>query len=495
MLLSVVLLLVLLATLGWLWIQLTVSPHHFPPLVPGFLHLIQADLPSHFLSLAQKYGPLYRLHLGIQDVVVLNSKKAIEEAFIKKWMDFSGRPQTFTVQLVSKTGQDLSLGDYTPLWKAQRKLARSALLHVQNNMESLVEQMVQDLCKRLLAQAGSPVNISEEFFTFTCSIICFLSFGEKTESSVQEISNCVKELMVAWDSRQVQILDILPFLRFFPNPGLRKLRRIIKKRDKIVQKQLRWHKETMVEGQTRDLTDYMLQKLKEQGEGPGQLSEGHVQMALVDFFIGGTETIASTLTWAMVFLLHHPEIQRRLQEELDQELGPGFSGSSPNYRDRARFPLLNATITEVLRLRPAAPLGIPHYTKQPTSLCGFDIPKNTIIIPNIYGAHHDDSVWAQPYDFRPDRFLEAEPSPVGIPFSCGARVCLGEHLARSEVFLTLAQLLQAFTLQPVVEGNHALPSLKPIFGVNTKALEFQVRLLPREAGARMTTSAASGSSL
>uniref|UniRef100_A0A4X2K437 Steroid 21-hydroxylase n=1 Tax=Vombatus ursinus TaxID=29139 RepID=A0A4X2K437_VOMUR len=476
MLLSVVLLLVLLAALGWLWMQLTVSPHHFPPLVPGFLHLIQADLPSHFLSLAQKYGPLYRFHLGIQDVVVLNSKKAIEEAFIKKWMDFSGRPQTFTIQLVSEAGKDLSLGDYTPLWKAQRKLVRSALLYGQNNMEPLVEKMVQKLCKRFLAQAGSPVNISEEFLTLTCSIICFLSFGEKV---IHEINNCVKELMVAWDSWQVQILDILPFLRFFPNPGLRKLRQIIKKRDKIVQKQLRWHKETRVEGQTRDLTDYMLQKLREQGEGPGQLSEGHVQMALVDLFIGGTETIASTLTWAVAFLLHHPEIQRRLQEELDQELGPGFSGNSPNYRDRARFPLLNATITEVLRLRPAAPLAIPHYTKQPTSLCGFDIPKNTIIIPNIYGAHHDDSVWAQPYDFRPDRFLEPEASPVGIPFSCGARVCLGEHLARLEVFVTLAQLLQAFTLQP--EGSHVLPSLKPIFGSNTKALGFKVRLLPREA--------------
>ncbi|XP_027732133.1 steroid 21-hydroxylase isoform X2 [Vombatus ursinus] len=445
--------------------QLTVSPHHFPPLVPGFLHLIQADLPSHFLSLAQKYGPLYRFHLGIQ------------------------------VQLVSEAGKDLSLGDYTPLWKAQRKLVRSALLYGQNNMEPLVEKMVQKLCKRFLAQAGSPVNISEEFLTLTCSIICFLSFGEKVSYSAlfPSFNNCVKELMVAWDSWQVQILDILPFLRFFPNPGLRKLRQIIKKRDKIVQKQLRWHKETRVEGQTRDLTDYMLQKLREQGEGPGQLSEGHVQMALVDLFIGGTETIASTLTWAVAFLLHHPEIQRRLQEELDQELGPGFSGNSPNYRDRARFPLLNATITEVLRLRPAAPLAIPHYTKQPTSLCGFDIPKNTIIIPNIYGAHHDDSVWAQPYDFRPDRFLEPEASPVGIPFSCGARVCLGEHLARLEVFVTLAQLLQAFTLQP--EGSHVLPSLKPIFGSNTKALGFKVRLLPREAAAGVTTSATSGSPL
>ncbi|XP_031820999.1 steroid 21-hydroxylase isoform X1 [Sarcophilus harrisii] len=479
MLLSVVLLLVLLAALRWLWMELTVSPHHFPPLVPGFLHFIHSDFPSHFLSLAQKYGPLYRLHLGMQEVVVLNSKKAIEEAFMKKWIDFSGRPQTFTIQLVSNDSQDLSLGDYTPLWKAHRKLARSALLYVQNSMEPLVGQMVQDLCKKLLAQAGSPVSISEEFSMFTCSIICFLSFGEKRKSSVQEINSCIEELMIAWDCWQVQILNFLPFLRFFPNPGLRKLRQIIKKRDGIVQKQLRWHKETMVEGQTRDLTDYMLQKLREQGEGQGQLSEGHVHMALVDFFIGGTETTASTLTWAVAFLLHHPEIQRRLQEELDQELGPGFSGSPPNYQDRARFPLLNATITEVLRLRPAAPLALPHCTKQPSSICGFDIPKDTIIIPNIFGAHHDDSVWAQPYDFRPDRFLEPELSPSGIPFSCGARVCLGEALARLELFLILAHLLQAFTLLPVIEGSHNLPSLKPTFGSNIKAQDFQVRLLPR----------------
>ncbi|XP_072493677.1 steroid 21-hydroxylase isoform X2 [Notamacropus eugenii] len=488
MLVFVVILLVLLAALGRLWMQLTVSPHHFPPLVPGFLHLIQADLPSHLLSLAQKYGPLYRFHLGLQDVVVLNSKKAIEEALIKKWMNFSGRPQTFPIQLANKSGKDLSLGDYTPLWKAHRKLARSALLNVQNSMESLMQQMVQDLCKRFLACSGSPVNISEELLMFTCSIICFLSFGEKSESLVQEIKTNVEELLLAWDSWQVQILDFLPFLRFFPNPGLRRLKQMVEKRDRIVQKQLRRHKETMVEGQTRDLTDYMLQKLREQGEGPGQLSEGHVHMTLVDLFIGGTETTAATITWAVAFLLHHPEIQRRLHEELDQELGPGFSGSPPNYGDRARFPLLNATIAEVLRLRPAAPLAIPHCTKQSSTLCGFDIPKNAIVIPNIYGAHHDDSVWAQPYDFRPDRFLEPELSPQGIPFSCGARMCLGESLARLEVFLILAHLLQVFTFLPEVEGSHNLPSLKPIFGVNTKIPDFKVRLLPREAGAGVTTS-------
>ncbi|XP_068929423.1 steroid 21-hydroxylase [Petaurus breviceps papuanus] len=491
MLLSVVVLLILLAALGWLWMQLTVSPHHFPPLVPGFLHLIQDDLPCYLLKLTQKYGPLYRFHLGIRDVVVLNSKTAIEEAFVKKWMYFSGRPQTFAIRLVNKDGQDLSLGDYTPLWKAHRKLARFALLYAQNNLEPLIEQMIQDLCKSLLAHNGTPVNIYEEFLKFTCSIICFLSFGEKVSYSAlfPSFNDCIEELLLAFDSWQVHILDILPFLRFFPNPGLRKLKKMIEKRDRIVQKQLRWHKETLVEGQTRDLTDYMLQKIREQGEGPDELSEGHVHMTLVDLFIGGTETTASTLTWIVAFLLHHPEIQRRLQEELDQELGPGFSGNPPNYGDRARFPLLNATIAEVLRLRPVAPLAIPHCTKQTSSLCGFDIPKNSIIIANIYAAHHDDSVWAQPYDFRPDRFLEPELSPVGIPFGCGPRTCLGERLARLEVFLVLAHVLQAFTLLP--EGSHTLPSLKPVFGTNTKILDFLVRLQPREAEARVTTSGSS----
>ncbi|XP_001376456.4 steroid 21-hydroxylase isoform X2 [Monodelphis domestica] len=479
MLLSVVLLLVLLATLHWLWMRRTISPYHFPPLVPGFFHLFQADLPSHLQSLAQRYGPLYRVHLGMQDVVVLNSKKAIEEALTKNWLDFSGRPQTFTNQEVSKNSHDLSLGDYTPLWKAQRKLARSALLYVQNTMEPIIGQMVQDLCKRLLAQAGSPVSIHKELSMFTGSIISFLSFGEKRESVIQQFYSCIQELMVVWDSWQIQILDVLPILRVFPNSGLRKLRRLVKKRDRIVQEQLSRHKETMVEGQIRDLTDYMLQKLREQAEGPNRLSEEHVHMALVDIFIGGMETMSSTLTWALAFLLHHPEIQRRLQEELDEELDSGSPGSLPNYRDRDRFPLLNATITEVLRLRPAAPLALPHYTRQPSTICGFDIPKNTIVIPNIYGAHHDDRIWEQPYDFRPDRFLESEPSQAGIPFSCGVRVCLGETMARFELFLILAQLLWTFKLLPV-EGNASLPSLKPEFGAfMLKAPNFLVRLLPR----------------
>ncbi|KAG5197020.1 hypothetical protein R6Z07F_016777 [Ovis aries] len=488
------LLLTLLAGAHLLWGRWKLRNLHLPPLVPGFLHLLQPNLPIHLLSLTQKLGPVYRLRLGLQEVVVLNSKRTIEEAMIRKWVDFAGRPQIPSYKLVSQRCQDISLGDYSLLWKAHKKLTRSALLlGTRSSMEPWVEQLTQEFCERMRVQAGAPVTIQKEFSLLTCSIICYLTFGDKEDTLVHAFHDCVQDLMKTWDHWSIQILDMVPFLRLFPNPGLWRLKKAIENRDHMVEKQLRRHKESMVAGQWRDMMDYMLQGVGRQRveEGPGQLLEGHVHMSVVDLFIGGTETTASTLSWAVAFLLHHPEIQRRLQEELDRELGPGASCSGVTYKDRARLPLLNATIAEVLRLRPVVPLALPHRTTRPSSIFGYDIPEGMVVIPNLQGAHLDETVWEQPHEFRPDRFLEPGANTSALAFGCGARVCLGESLARLELFVVLLRLLQAFTLLPPPGG--ALPSLQPdpYCGVNLKVQPFQVRLQPRgvEAGAWESTSA------
>ncbi|XP_032318636.1 steroid 21-hydroxylase isoform X8 [Camelus ferus] len=384
------LLLALLAGARLLWGQWKLRSLHLPPLVPGFLHLLQPNLPIYLLGLTQKLGPIYRVRLGLQDVVVLNSKRTIEEAMVRKWVDFAGRPQIPSYKLVSQHCEDISLGDYSLLWKAHKKLTRSALLlGIRNSMEPWVEQLTQEFCE-----------------------------------------------------------------------------------------------ESMVAGQWRDMVDYMLQGVgrPREGEGPGQLLEGHVHMSVVDLFIGGTETTAITLSWAVAFLLHHPEIQQRLQEELDHELGPRASGTRVPFKDRARLPLLNATIAEVLRLRPVVPLALPHRATRPSSIFGYDIPEGMVVIPNLQGAHLDETVWEQPHEFRPDRFLGPGANPCVLAFGCGARVCLGEPLARLELFVVLVHLLRAFTLLPPAG---ALPSLQPYpyCGLNLKIQPFQVRLQPREAEA------------
>uniref|UniRef100_A0A8D1JHA5 Steroid 21-hydroxylase n=1 Tax=Sus scrofa TaxID=9823 RepID=A0A8D1JHA5_PIG len=452
-LVGLLLLLTLLAGARLLWGQWKLRNLHLPPLVPGFLHLLQPNLPIYLLGLTQRLGPIYRLRLGLQD------------------------------KLASQHCPDISLGDYSLFWKAHKKLTRSALLlGVRSSMEPRVEQLTQEFCERMRAQAGTPVTIQKEFSVLTCSIICCLTFGDKVKEDtlVHALHDCVQDLMKTWEHWSIQILDMVPFLRFFPSPGLRRLKQAIENRDHLVEKQLRRHKESMVAGQWRDMLDYMLQEAGRQRveEGQGQLLEGHVHMSVVDLFIGGTETTANTLSWAVVYLLHHPEIQWRLQEELDRELGPGAAGSRVPYKDRARLPLLNATIAEVLRLRPVVPLALPHRATRPSSIFGYDIPEGTVVIPNLQGAHLDETVWEQPHEFRPDRFLAPGANPSALAFGCGARVCLGEPLARLELFVVLVQLLQAFTLLPP-EG--ALPSLQPHphSGINLKVQPFQVRLQPR----------------
>uniref|UniRef100_A0A8C5SUM8 Cytochrome P450 n=1 Tax=Laticauda laticaudata TaxID=8630 RepID=A0A8C5SUM8_LATLA len=115
------------------------------------------------------------------------------------------------------------------------------------------------------------------------------------------------------------------------------------------------------------------------------------------------------------------------------------------------------------------------------NLSGFSIPKGTTVIPNLYGAHHDETKWHHPLEFRPERFLESEASVEArrnlVPFSCGARVCLGEALARMESFLFLAYILRDFQLLPVATG--CLPDLRGSFRFLIHCKPFLVRLVPR----------------
>ncbi|CAG12032.1 unnamed protein product, partial [Tetraodon nigroviridis] len=202
------------------------------------------------------------------------------------------------------------------------------------------------------------------------------------------------------------------------------------------------------------------------------LTDVHVHMATVDLLIGGTETTAAWLNWTVAFLLHRPEAR----------LPPPclLEGRYPKYSDRHRLPVLCSLVHEVLRLRPVAPLAVPHKAVRDSSIAGYFIPKNTIIIPNLFGAHHDPAVWPDPYSFKPERFLEGgggSPRAL-VPFGGGARLCLGETVAKMELFLFTAYLLRDFCFcLPDVEA--ALPDLRGVASVVLKVKAFTVVARPR----------------
>ncbi|XP_069491057.1 steroid 21-hydroxylase isoform X2 [Ambystoma mexicanum] len=341
------------------------------PLLGNLLDLVRRDLPIHFLELARHHGPIFRLRFGAHDIVVLNSIELIREALMKKWSDFAGRPRSYTGDLISFGGKDLSLGDYTAAWKIQRRLAHSSLQRCQRtNLEALIVQGAQDLCQEFQRYGGTPVDLADDFSRHTCKIIASLAFGttfETHDPKFQEIHRCITDLVHLWGSPSIFALDFFPLYRKFPPAALDKLLKVVERRDAFVKEQLEEHKKTFQAHEIRDITDNMILFLKERGvetlNSMGDFDEQHVHMAIADLFIGGTETTASTLTWTVAFLIHHRQVQDTIYSELCDALS---GGRQPTYSDREHLPFLNATIYEILRLRPVAPLAVPHRTTRDT---------------------------------------------------------------------------------------------------------------------------------
>ena len=171
-----------------------------------------------------------------------------------------------------------------------------------------------------------------------------------------------------------------------------------------------------------------------------------------------------------------------LHQELDQVIGPD---RLPELDDKKNLPHLEAIITETLRLSSLVPLRVPRKTTVDTTLQGYSIPKGTTVLMNLWSLHHDPEIWDEPEAFRPERFLDEEGNFVPpkadrfLPFSAGRRVCLGESLARIELFLVLARLLHSFKFENPAGCD--LPTLEPITGIVLMPRPFSVCAHDRHA--------------
>uniref|UniRef100_A0A4W4FSA6 Steroid 21-hydroxylase n=1 Tax=Electrophorus electricus TaxID=8005 RepID=A0A4W4FSA6_ELEEL len=414
-------------------------------------------------SLARRYGNIYRLYCGNTTMVILNSSEIIREALVKKWSDFAGRPHSYTGDKVSGGGQSISLGDYSEEWKTHRRLAHSALQRcTADSLHSIIEKQALHLKQVLLDYNEKAVDLSEDFTVAASNVITTLTFGKsynKSSVELQELHGCLNEIVALWGSPWITALDSFPLLRWLPNPPFSRLMKEVARRNELIRTHLEEFK-VQTEGLNKGVT----------------LTAIRMHMTIVDLLIGGTETAAAWLSWAIAFLLHRPEVQAAVHEELRTVL----QGQDPRYSDRHRLPYLCAVINEVLRLRPVAPLAVPHKASRDSRIAGYFIPKDTVIIPNLFGAHHDPEVWSDPYSFRPERFLDRGGGSLRalMPFGGGARLCLGESVAKMELFLFTAYLLRDFQFMPASQ-EEPLPDLRGVASVVLKARPYRVIARPR----------------
>ncbi|KAK9401411.1 cytochrome P450 2J2-like [Crotalus adamanteus] len=188
----------------------------------------------------------------------------------------------------------------------------------------------------------------------------------------------------------------------------------------------------------------------------------------------------ATLKWALLLFTNHPDIQEKVQKEIEEAFS---SSASISYQDRKKLPYTNAVIHEMQRLKNVLLVGLPRQSTKDVTMKGYHIPKRTIILPDLRSVLLDPEQWETPEEFNPNHFLDKDGKFMEreefLPFGIGERICVGEQLARIEIFIFLTSLLRAFSFR-LPEGVKELNEA-PILNVTMHPHPYKLCAIPTKA--------------
>ncbi|KAM3856363.1 cytochrome P450 2K1-like [Vipera latastei] len=210
----------------------------------------------------------------------------------------------------------------------------------------------------------------------------------------------------------------------------------------------------------------------------GYFNHKNLEESMTNLFIAGVETISSTLFWAFTLMMKYPLIQKKVQEEITKVVGY----AQLRAEHRTKMPYTDAVVHEAQRYADVIPLNLPHATTVDVIFKGYFIPKGTHVIPLLTSVLYDESQWERPHEFYPEHFLNTEGKFVKrdafLPFSAGRRLCPGETLAKTEIFMFFTSLLQRFTFQPPPGLSKEDLDMTRAVGFTTPPKTYMLRAVP-----------------
>jgi cytochrome P450 len=483
----------LLILFALLWISLhiykmyfggkSMLPHGPTPLpLLGNLHQLDPKRAhKSFLEMSKKYGPIVTIRLGPRLAVVLNDIKTVQECFLKQGENFAGRPRLLVNDEIFSMGRKgivNSDGDHN---KELRRFSQSVLRDFgvgKGRAYDLISMEFDALTEKILEQQRLKPSVDASLLlkTSVVNVIMRLlfdktyAFGDRYFENYQEGVNTMLRM-----TSTGYLYTGYPWLRhFLPawSTGLSTMARIMKNNLDFVGQQIAEHKAAGIKdvAEANDYTSRFLLEMENRStvqKNDGSFSDDNLKVAGNELYIAGFETIVSTLSWSLYWLAKHRNIQDRMANEVTGLIGE--TSNTPTWEQRNSLPYTSAVILETHRIGAVVPLGVFHRPFADTTVFGYTIPADTIVIPNIYGVARDHSLFANPQNFDPTRFLEESGATADeirlrreavIPFSIGKRACLGESLARMEVFMFLTGLVSTFRFwfdpaksQPDPEGQ------------------------------------------
>ncbi|KAL5011839.1 hypothetical protein ScPMuIL_010390 [Solemya velum] len=460
------------------------GPKSWIPLIGNLWELRAGDPRVPFREWRKKYGDIYSLYFGNKLVIVICGYENIKEAFVKNGDVFSERPDLYIFREISKgLGITSSSGHF---WKEQRSFCLATLREFgfgKTSLEAKIEEEISPFLQVLWESKSQPLDIRRMLQISISNIICNMTFGHRFQYDNEEF---LHSLQLIDDNFKVvgsmSALNIFPILRFIPfDPfKIEMVRRNHTKIDEYFVKIIEEHKQNFDENNIADLTDAYLKRMKKHSDNPDtSYTDSQLLRVIEDFFVGGTETITTALMWIFLYLLKFPEVQERMQNEIDSVIG---KHRPPSLKDRLSLVYTEAVIMETLRVanQPGVS-GLPHGVSKDTYFHGYKIPKEAIVFGNLDTVMNDPIVWKNTENFEPSRFIDDKGMLIRpeefIPFFIGRRVCPGESLARMELFLFLTSIVQRFRI--TAPENEELPSLTGTFGLGHHPKPYRLCLIPR----------------
>uniref|UniRef100_A0A3B3XJQ9 Cytochrome P450 n=1 Tax=Poecilia mexicana TaxID=48701 RepID=A0A3B3XJQ9_9TELE len=456
-----------------------------PPILPVLGNLLNLSLENplkDFDRLSKSYGNIYSIYIGPRPSVILNGLKAMKEAMVIKGVDFSGRPQDLFVNDVScrNGGVGVILADYGPSWREHRRFALMTLRNFglgKKSMEDRIHDEIQHTIKTLEGSIGKTLSPRVMFHNAASNIICQVLFGKRYEyddDMIKTIVKCFTENAKIANGPWAMIYDSIPFCRNFPLP-FRKAFKNAEICQNYINCLVTEYKKTRVPGDPRHFVDCYLDELEKRNDDGSSFSEAQLMIYSLDLHFAGTDTTSNTLLTGFLYLMAYPHVQERCQQEIDQVLE---GKDRVCFEDRNSMPYVQAVLHEIQRIANTVPLSVFHCTTKDTELLGYSIPKGTMIIQNLNSVLREEGQWKFPHEFNPENFLNEKGEFVKpeafMPFSAGPRMCLGEGLARMELFLITVTLLRKFNfIWPEDAGE---PDFTPVYGVTLTPKPYHMKV-------------------
>ncbi|GMR40702.1 hypothetical protein PMAYCL1PPCAC_10897 [Pristionchus mayeri] len=429
-------------------------PGPFPlPLIGNLYHLKAEGLHEYIHKIGPAYGHCLTLFLP-RPIVFLTNYDNVYEALVTKGDNFAGRsqlPPDIYLQRNLQTGVTIADGDK---WRTQRRISVKILRELgmgKNGMEAKINQMLDelmhmlketnngvtsfDICKPLQQFAGNTINEVLFGYHFKFSEPAkFEFFLERACEHLRNIKyNVFAFIVQAWPwAKSLPIIGRKGYTE--PTENMSLFNGYVEEEvDQIVKTYDRHHEPS-------NFVEAYLSEMEKNAE----LDIINLCAIVVDIWFAGAETTGRTLRWCPLILMQNPAAQEKMRAELISVVG---KDRRLEMADKPNLPYFNAAMAELQRTANLLPFILIHRCTADTTIGGKPIPKDTLTRHQIFSVMRDDEIFKNPIEFKPERFM-GEDGKVNkilldrvVPFGMGKRQCMGEGLARMELFLVLGNLL------------------------------------------------------